>query len=76
MLRGPPASGGEPGSTIRNKVKVAFLLRANESGVQPMRRSRAHKSLGDREPQCSKWKGAIMHKVFIVISLFRQSCAN
>jgi len=24
---GPPTSGGEPGPTIRNKVKVAFLLR-------------------------------------------------
>jgi len=24
---GPPTSGGEPGPTIRNIVKVAFLLR-------------------------------------------------
>jgi len=42
----PHLVGGEPDPTIRNKVKVAFLLRPHERGVQQMHRFGVHKSLG------------------------------
>jgi len=45
-VAGAPTSGGEPGPTIRSRVKVAFLLWPHERGVQPMPRSGAHKGLG------------------------------
>jgi len=36
----------------------------------------ATKVLGAHEPQCSTWKWAFMQKVFIVIIVFLQACAN
>ena len=46
MWLGPPTSGGEPGQTIHNKIKVAFVLRPHEREAQPIYRLVAHKSLG------------------------------
>jgi len=57
-VAGAPTSGGEPGPTIRSRVKVAFLLWPHERGVQPMPRSGAHKGLeGPWTPMLKMEKG-------------------
>jgi len=62
---------------VRFVVTSLFLWRRPaQEGVQPVYRTGTHKSLGAHQPQSSKLKRAIMHKVFIVITSFVQSCAT